>query len=142
MRELLFQLTFVSVLFLAASTQPTGILGLITIFIIVDRLQSFLFLSIKQSIIVQLFLEKEMILDLSSGTSKNHQVAAVNEWIIETDPNHIFYFSLLANENVDEKLISSSLTVLIKSINYSPIFPSFKYAHCFRISNVHIFLFF
>jgi len=74
------------------------------------------FLSTNWPTTVQLFLEKEMILDLSSGSSINHQ-KAVNEWIIETDPNHIFYFSFLGNDGVDEKLISSSLTVF-KSINF------------------------
>lgn len=55
----------------------------------------------------QLFLEDELILDLPGLTD--------DEWIIKTDPNHIFHFSLLTNDDdVDAELISSSLTVTFR----------------------------
>ena len=51
------------------------------------------------------FVEKEaVVLDLSIDQVEN-------EWIIETEPNHIFYFSFLTNDDVDEQEISSFLTV-------------------------------
>ncbi len=57
---------------------------------------------------VKLDLEKELIIDLSGSSS--------DEWIITTDPNHIFYFSFLTNDEntIDEQQkeeIQSSLTV-------------------------------
>jgi len=55
-------------------------------------------------------LGKEVVLDLPSGS-----LNGVDEWIIETDPNHIFYFTFLANDDVDGDLLSSSLTVTIIS---------------------------
>lgn len=58
---------------------------------------------------VKLFVEKETILDLSES-SNNHQQ---DEWIIETDANHIFYFSFLnANEHDKKKLLSASISVI------------------------------
>jgi len=52
-----------------------------------------------------------MVLDLPSGS-----LNGVDEWIITTDPNHIFYFTFLPiNDDVDEDLLSSSLTVTIIS---------------------------
>lgn len=49
-----------------------------------------------------LFMESELTLNLSGAS---------NEWTIKTDPNHIFYFSFLASDDIDEELVSSSLTV-------------------------------
>lgn len=57
------------------------------------------------------FLEKEIILDLW-GSPNDHQT---KEWIIETDPNHILYFSFLINDVVDEQ-----------QKNFVYIFPDFK----------------
>ena len=57
--------------------------------------------------IVKLYLEKELILDLSGSPS--------NEWIIETDQNRIIYFSFLNNEHVDLQQLSPFLTVTNKS---------------------------
>jgi len=51
-----------------------------------------------------------MVLDLSGSINQ------VDEWLIKTDPNHIFYFSFLTNNEVDEYLLSSSLTVTIYSL--------------------------
>jgi len=45
-----------------------------------------------------------MIIDISGSSA--------NEWTIETDPNHIFYFSFLVKDDVDEHLLSPSLTVI------------------------------
>jgi len=56
--------------------------------------------------IVKLYLEKELILDLSGSPS--------NEWIIETDQNRIIYFSFLTNDHVDLQQISPFLTVTNK----------------------------
>jgi len=55
-------------------------------------------------------LKKEVVLDLSASLNEQLQV---KEWMIETDPNHIFYFSFLTNSDVDEHQITSSLIVLL-----------------------------
>lgn len=57
-------------------------------------------------IVPRLYLENELILDLAS-------IESSEEWIIETDPNHIFYFSFITDGQVIKQHISSSLSVSI-----------------------------
>jgi len=57
---------------------------------------------------VQLSLEKELILDLTGSSD--------DEWIIKTDPNHIFFFSFISTDSAYEQqkeALKSSLTVSI-----------------------------
>jgi len=37
--------------------------------------------------------------------------SSADEWFIATEPNHIFYFSFITNNDVDEHLVTSPLLI-------------------------------
>jgi len=62
---------------------------------------------------VEIDLEKELLFDLSGPS---------DEWSLTTDPNHIFYFSFITPDSINEKQkdqILSSLTVILFKMYYT-----------------------
>lgn len=106
MKGSIFKLaTFFTLLVLITSTQVPGNFGII----IIGQLNYISLISRSYILIVKhLYLENELIVDLSGSS--------VEEWIIETDSDHIFYFSFLIEDNVDQHLLPSSLTVINNNV--------------------------